>query len=553
MQRQATAESSTRTTQLRIRDGLLVVSGYGVRINVDRGHLTVADGFPDERRTLRLSRGTARLKRLVLLGHSGTISLEAMRWLHDVGAALVQIDADGVLITVSAPAGQDDPRLRRAQAIAPFNGVGLALARELIRLKVERQWELLDRLPVEATTLPELPMVLSDVERASTVPALRLTEAHAAKAYWAAWTPVSVRFAKIDLPRIPEHWGRAGARVSAISGSPRKATNPANAILNYLYAILEAETRIALLTVGLDPGLGVLHADLTARDSLALDVMEAVRPEADAVALDLLQRRTFSRHEFYEMPDGTCRLVAPLPQQLAVAVPRLRRAVAPVAELVARRLAESPTPTVGSSPHANPMVVRPARLTLPTPLTQSNRRAALDAVRVQPPPKPRSRPLANNSACLACGQVIAGHHTYCDECRAEHNEQSAQQFGAAAVERLRARRAVGEDPTATPQARAKQGRTNSANRAAEAAWDRLHPDKLDAAAFVVEILPALQARSAHALSRATGLSVGYCSRIKRGELVPHPRHWDPFRQGWSSIAQATDDLQQDFADSVVQV
>jgi hypothetical protein len=44
--------------------------------------------------------------------------------------------------------------------------------------------------------------------------------------------------------------------------------NPANALLNYLYAILEAEARIAILSMGLDPGMGVLHADLKARDSL---------------------------------------------------------------------------------------------------------------------------------------------------------------------------------------------------------------------------------------------------------------------------------------------
>jgi CRISPR associated protein Cas1 len=61
--------------------------------------------------------------------------------------------------------------------------------------------------------------------------------------------------------------------------SSRRATNPANAILNYLYAILEAEARIAALRMGLDPGLGFLHADQTARDSLACDLMEPVRLE----------------------------------------------------------------------------------------------------------------------------------------------------------------------------------------------------------------------------------------------------------------------------------
>lgn len=61
--------------------------------------------------------------------------------------------------------------------------------------------------------------------------------------------------------------------------------NPPNAILNYLYAILEAEARLAIAALGLDPGLGFLHFDTRTRDSLACDVLEPVRPEVDAYLL----------------------------------------------------------------------------------------------------------------------------------------------------------------------------------------------------------------------------------------------------------------------------
>jgi hypothetical protein len=36
-----------------------------------------------------------------------------------------------------------------------------------------------------------------------------------------------------------------GARVSPLTGSPRLAVNPPNAVLNYLYAILESEARLS--------------------------------------------------------------------------------------------------------------------------------------------------------------------------------------------------------------------------------------------------------------------------------------------------------------------
>src|SRR6516165_11103849 len=91
-----------------------------------------------------------------------------------------------------------------------------------------------------------------------------------------------------DLVRVPEHWQKFGARMSPITGSPRLAVNPPNAVLNYLYAMLEAEARLAASELGLDPGLGVLHKDTPNRDSLACDLMEPVRPLVDAFVFDSL-------------------------------------------------------------------------------------------------------------------------------------------------------------------------------------------------------------------------------------------------------------------------
>src|SRR5438445_433149 len=60
-------------------------------------------------------------------------------------------------------------------------------------------------------------------------------EAAAASAYWDAWAPVRVSFAKRDADRLPAHWLRVGPRHSALTHSPRLAASPANALLNYLY------------------------------------------------------------------------------------------------------------------------------------------------------------------------------------------------------------------------------------------------------------------------------------------------------------------------------
>ena len=95
------------------RDGIVVAGGYGVRISVWRGRLRVDDGIGQDRRSRLFHRATAGLKRLAVVGHTGYVSLEAIRWLADVKASFVQIDADGRVLASFGPDGKDWPSLRR--------------------------------------------------------------------------------------------------------------------------------------------------------------------------------------------------------------------------------------------------------------------------------------------------------------------------------------------------------------------------------------------------------------------------------------------------------
>ena len=102
-----------------------------------------------------------------------------------------------------------------------------------------------------------------------------------------------------------------GARISPLTGSPRLSVNPPNAMLNYLYAVLESEARLAAAALGLDPGLGVLHVDfISNRDSLALDLLEPVRPQVDSYLLEWITRQPLKRQWFFET--GNCRLMVHL-------------------------------------------------------------------------------------------------------------------------------------------------------------------------------------------------------------------------------------------------
>ncbi len=326
---------------LAVRNGVLVVDGYGIRLKVRRGRLLISDGIGRDRREATFARATSGIRRVVVLGGAGYMSLEAIRWLTDVGSAFVHIDRDGRLVLASALPGNDDPRLRRAQALAAGTPTGTSIARDLLRAKLSGQARVLDRLNASAESKAAIGSAIALLDDAHSPQELMVPESAAAVAYWEAWSGVEVPFVRADLPKVPDHWRSFGKRASPLTGNPRLAANPANAILNYLYAILEAECRIACLAVGLDPGLGVLHADQRNRDSMALDLMEAPRPEVDAMVLDLLQGHMFRARDFYETRQGVCRVLAPLTHHLAEMGRPLRRAVAPLAEQVARVLEDS--------------------------------------------------------------------------------------------------------------------------------------------------------------------------------------------------------------------
>jgi len=65
-----------------------------------------------------------------------------------------------------------------------------------------------------------------------------------------------------------------------------------NAMLSFVYTLLVHDVSAALETVGLDPAVGSLHRDRPGRPSLALDLMEELRPVlADRVVLSLINRQ----------------------------------------------------------------------------------------------------------------------------------------------------------------------------------------------------------------------------------------------------------------------
>ena len=87
--------------------------------------------------------------------------------------------------------------------------------------------------------------------------------------------------------------------------SRRPPLDNMNALLSFLYTLLTHDVAAALEGVGLDPAVGYLHRDRPGRPSLALDLVEELRPViADRLALSLINRRQISAEGFRKTESG---------------------------------------------------------------------------------------------------------------------------------------------------------------------------------------------------------------------------------------------------------
>jgi CRISPR-associated endonuclease Cas1 len=480
------------------RHGVLTLVGFGIRIAVDRGHLIVHDGIGTERYQYRIPRVGHGLKRVVVVGSDGLVTLSALKWLRDQDVTFTFLERNGRVLSVVGPSGSSDAKLRRAQAVAMSNGVGLEICRTLIDAKIQGQENVLREHLNCQPTADAIARFRSRISSADHFEAIRNLEANAAASYFREWRNVPVSWPKADLQRIPEHWRFIGSRQSPLTGGPRLAVTPAHAILNYVFALLEAETRLAISSLGLDPGLGLgLHTDTADRSSLAFDVLEPVRPEVEKWLLSWISSEPLRRTDFFETATGNARLMAPMCAKLSETSIVWKQLIAPWAEYVARTL------------WAGTKSGRTGNAILPTRLTQQRRTEAKGKVWIASVEPPKT-----DHFCRGCGKTITNESTHCACCAVE-----------AATTRLISAASLGRVAARSPEARAKHVVSRRRHARACSEWDAsTKPAWLTDEVYTEEIQPQLAQMSTSAIASRIGVSRWYAGRI-REDYRPHPRHW----------------------------
>lgn len=240
------------------------------------------------------------LEGIVCFGYLGA-SPSAMHLCCEKGVELSFLTPNGKFLARVSGEVSGNVLLRRKQyRWADEEHEKLRLAKRFVEAKIHNSRRVLQRAIRDHSdlivddgidnTIGRMKDMIRRVETASSVDSVRGIEGEAANAYFS-------RFDSLIMNQ-KEHF-TFDERIK------RPPTDYVNALLSFIYTLLAHECISALETVGLDPQVGYLHTDRPGRKSLALDVMEELRPYlADRMVLTLINRKQVSESGFVRRENG---------------------------------------------------------------------------------------------------------------------------------------------------------------------------------------------------------------------------------------------------------
>ncbi|GEK32993.1 type I-C CRISPR-associated endonuclease Cas1c [Kurthia sibirica] len=178
------------------------------------------------------------------------------------------------------------------------------IAKNMIFGKISNQrWQLerairdhpmrIDHMKFKKTSL-YLKLVLENILQCNNLESLRGYEGQAASMYFSCFNDLLLQ---------------QDDDFAFTTRSRRPPLDRINALLSFSYSLLSSEVGAALENVGLDAYVGFLHRDRPGRMSLALDMMEELRPLlADRFVISLINRKEIKANDFLIKENGAVSL-----------------------------------------------------------------------------------------------------------------------------------------------------------------------------------------------------------------------------------------------------
>ncbi len=210
---------------------------------------------------------TARLLDVSSLSIFGNVQVTApaMRELMDRNIPVCHFSYGGWLRGVTWGMAHKNVELRIAQfRVAAEDAPALLIARDIVVAKIRNSRVMLRRNHPDApaAALQEMSRLASNAASARDIQSLLGFEGSAARVYFSNFDAMlKTRTAGFDFQ----------------TRNRRPPTDPVNAVLSFLYALLTRQATVTALAVGFDPYLGFYHQPRYGRPALALDLAEEFR------------------------------------------------------------------------------------------------------------------------------------------------------------------------------------------------------------------------------------------------------------------------------------
>jgi CRISPR-associated protein Cas1 len=281
----------------------LLISGFGSFLSVDRRKLIVYNTFTKEK--FEFYPHQIEYDTIIIDGHSGAVSFDAIRWIAKHDIALTLLNWNGNVLSTLQPKEPVSGKLKIAQYKSYLNKERrINIASEIIKAKINKSYEILEKLSVYYKDLKINDVKASfDKETSQTklesINYIMMYEGRVADLYWK-------NMAKIFNYLAPEF--NFKSRKGKSYSWNMNASDEINAMLNYGYAILETLVRKYVNAIGLDQDIGFLHELANSRASLIYDLQELYRWVIDLSVIQVLEDKKLKKSDFIVTENYNIRL-----------------------------------------------------------------------------------------------------------------------------------------------------------------------------------------------------------------------------------------------------
>ena len=282
----------------------LLITGFGTSINVDKRKLIITNRLKDTR--LEFYPHKINHDGIIIDGHTGNITFEAMRWLSKHSINLTLLNWNGQLLANLLPEQPKSGKLRIKQYQKYLNSESrFEIALKIVQVKVEQSLNLLEELSRFYESVDSIKIRKSaEKEDWFLLGIMKNSENQDISKSIKQLMTYEGRIAGIYLDNLTRIFNELypefhfTGRKNKTNSRNYNASDEINALLNYGYAILESEIRKAINGIGLDYSIGFLHEISQSRTPLVYDIQELFRWLIDVSVIQILEEKKIRKSDF---------------------------------------------------------------------------------------------------------------------------------------------------------------------------------------------------------------------------------------------------------------